>query len=320
MNRTNRHPTIVALLILALLLPAVAQAIDFDRIVVFGTSLSDPGNAFALTGQAMSAPYSELSNPADLFVPSMPYQAGGHHFSNGATWIEQFAFRAGRGDTARPAFTASGSQATNYSVGGARARRVPGNVNLSDQVATFLADFNYDAPSGALYVIDMGANDVRDALFNPTEIGPIFTAALGSISEQILNLYVAGARKFLILNVANLGKIPSMLILDSLHPGTAQAAEGVTFFFNTYLEEIVTSAKALPGVTIAQLDVFSKVSAVTANPAAFGLANVTAPCVMPEVAPYRCQQPDDYLFWDGIHPTKAGHAILAQEVSNVLAQ
>jgi outer membrane lipase/esterase len=48
------------------------------------------------------------------------------------------------------------------------------------------------------------------------------------------------------------------------------------------------------------------------------LSNVTAACLTPNIAPFTCQNPDDYLFWDGIHPTKAGHSILAQEADLVL--
>ena len=46
----------------------------------------------------------------------------------------------------------------------------------------------------------------------------------------------------------------------------------------------------------------------------FGLWAVEAP----GVAPFTCQDADEFLFWDGIHPTKAGHAILARETANVL--
>jgi hypothetical protein len=54
-------------------------------------------------------------------------------------------------------------------------------------------------------------------------------------------------------------------------------------------------------------------------PAARGLSEVNAPCITPNVAPFFCQTPDDYLFWDGIHPTKAVHAIIANEVAKLLA-
>jgi phospholipase/lecithinase/hemolysin len=33
-----------------------------------------------------------------------------------------------------------------------------------------------------------------------------------------------------------------------------------------------------------------------------------------------CQQPDEYLFWDGIHPTKAAHAIVAVAASLLIGQ
>ena len=49
--------------------PLAAQA-PFSSIVVFGTSLSDPGNAFALWGGTNTP-------PADPFlVPSAPYARG----------------------------------------------------------------------------------------------------------------------------------------------------------------------------------------------------------------------------------------------------
>ena len=72
----------------SVLAPVLAGALTFDRMVVFGTSLSDPGNAYALTGWLSRPPYDTLDS---LLVPDAPYARGGHHFSNGATWVEQYA-------------------------------------------------------------------------------------------------------------------------------------------------------------------------------------------------------------------------------------
>ncbi|MNG32048.1 hypothetical protein D3C84_1179700 [compost metagenome] len=57
-----------------------------------------------------------------------------------------------------------------------------------------------------------------------------------------------------------------------------------------------------------------------ADPQAFGLSEVESACVTPEVRPFTCQAADDFLFWDGIHPTRVGHAIFAQETVFVLTQ
>jgi outer membrane lipase/esterase len=36
------------------------------------------------------------------------------------------------------------------------------------------------------------------------------------------------------------------------------------------------------------------------------------------VPPFICSNPDQYLFWDGLHPTKAVHAIIARQVEAFL--
>jgi outer membrane lipase/esterase len=75
---------------------------------------------------------------------------------------------------------------------------------------------------------------------------------------------------------------------------------------------------ALPGIHIARLDAFALLTAIVANPSAFGLTDVTTACITPGVPPFTCQNADEFLFWDGIHPTKAVHGIVAQEAASVL--
>lgn len=87
------------------------QHAPYSGIVVFGTSLSDSGNAFALRGSANTPPDYDV-NP--LLVPNAPYMRGGHHFSNGATWVEQFARSLGLAGTVRPAYGSESPIAGNY--------------------------------------------------------------------------------------------------------------------------------------------------------------------------------------------------------------
>ena len=306
-----------SVVILSLLLSsAAAQAQSgYSGIVVFGTSLSDPGNAFALRG-AQGTPPDFTLNP--LLIPGSPYARGGHHFSDGATWIEQFARSIGLGGSAKAALSNTDGIATNFAVGAARSYEDGINFNLGRQVDTFLARAGGTAPSTALYVIELGSNDVRDAFAlygTGGNGGPVLTQALGSIAANIQKLYLAGARNFLVWTVPNIGNTPA---IRSLGPAAVGLATQVTQGFNAGLAQVVGQlGTGLPGATFTRLDTFSLLSEIAAAPLAFGLTNVTTACVT-TVAPFHCDRPGEFLFWDGIHPTKAGHAILAGKAAEVI--
>ena len=297
--------------------PTAAQA-PFQTIVAFGASLSDSGNAFALRG-GTNTPPDYLLDP--LLVPSAPYARGGHHFSNGATWVEQFARSRGLAASVRPAY-ASASQATNFAVGGARAHEDGININLPAQVGAFLAQVGGHVPAGTLVTIEMGGNDIRDALFayaTGGDGGAILNEAVTSIAQNIQVLYGAGARDFLLWNSPDLGLTPAIRRLDAVNPGSAQGASQLTDGFNAGLAFAVVGLSGLPQIRITRLDAYALLNKIVAHPADFGLANATTACVRPDVQPFMCDSPDDFLFWDGIHPTKAGHAIIAQEAATVLS-
>jgi outer membrane lipase/esterase len=78
------------------------------------------------------------------------------------------------------------------------------------------------------------------------------------------------------------------------------------------------SLAGLPGIEIVKLDVFQVLHEITNDPTAFGLSVVNSACVMPNTPPFECKNPDEYLFWDGIHPTRAVHTIVAQQAAMAL--
>ena len=320
--RVRKAPFLAAAALLAVAsttTPTSAHG-PFSRIVVFGTSLSDSGNAFALRG-GTNTPPDYLVDP--FLVPSAPYARGGHHFSNGATWIEQFARSTGLAGSVRPAFQASNGKATNYAVGAARAREDGINVNLSAQVDAFLQQFAGLAPADGLYAIEMGSNDIRDALVvfaGGGNGGPILQAANVSIANSILTLYGAGAREFIVWRVPNVALTPAIRTLDQVRPGAGQLATALTQGFNAGLDGVVAQLSGLPGIRIVRLDAYRMLNDLVADPAAFGLTNVMRACITPNVPPFSCDRPDEFLFWDGIHPTEAVHAITAQEAANALAR
>jgi phospholipase/lecithinase/hemolysin len=316
LRNTALFVSVVVLAVVAANVPTAAQT-PFARIVAFGASLSDSGNAFALRGGTNTAPDYQVD---PLLVPSAPYSRGGHHFSNGATWVEQFARSRGLAGTTRPAFLGSTDNATNYAVGGARAYEDGINVNLSAQVEAFLQQFGRVAPSDGLYTIEMGGNDIRDALFefaNGRDGGRILQAAIGSIAGNSGALYMAGARDFLVWRAPNVGLTPA---IRSLGPGAVGLGTQLTVGFNTGLDGAVAQLSALPGINIMRLDAYGLLADLVAHPAAYGLSNVTTACITPSVAPFACQNPDEFLFWDGIHPTSAVHSIIAEKAAAALTR
>ena len=294
----------------------------FSGIVVFGTTLSDPGNGFVLLGENGTPPDYEIG---PLLVPTLPYARGGHHLSNGATWIEQFGKSVALGGSVRPALRGS-AQATNFAIGTARARVIPvpsgvPDISLTGQVNAFLAQSGGVADPDALFVIEMGGNDVRDAFASgdPLIAAAIVDAALDAIAANVIRLYQAGAREFLVMNVPNIALTPAV---RALGPAAVVPATQATLAFNLGLSApivgVLDQLSALPGSSFHLLDAFQLLNEITLSPEAFGLTNVEDACVTPDVPPFKCDNPDQFLFWDGLHPTRAGHALLAEEAASVL--
>jgi len=318
-TRTSIRGAAIGCIALALVTPAVRAQGAYDGVVVFGTSLSDPGNAFELWGEAGTAPDYQLD---PLLVPSAPYAKGGHHFTNGRTWIEQLAGSLGHAGSVRPAFRNGNAVATNFAVAAARARDDGRNLNLAAQVDAFLESTGGVAAPSALYVIEMGGNDIRDALVAYPGGGHtlVLQQALAAIAVNVGRLYAAGARQFLIWRAPNPAVTPAIQYLNTVVPGTAQLVTGLTIAFNNGLNAVVGQWAPAPGIHIARLDAFALLNEVIASPGSFGLSNVTAACITPGTAPFHCAAPDEYLFWDGIHPTAAVHGIIAQRAAVALGQ
>jgi len=293
---------------------AANAATPYSRMFVFGDSLSDSGNVFVLTRALAMAPYDP--------IPDRPYAIGAHHFSNGATWVEQLAVELQAATSAQPAMQQRGIFG-NYAFGGARARLdglVPG---LDSQADLFAADFAAGAPSDALYVIFIGGNDVRDALqafaIDGTGVTStmIINEALTALGATLQRLWLAGARHFLVATVPDIGATPAV---RALGPGAQFLARLFSTMFNASLEaNVLGPADALPGVEITRFDVFTVLDEVVSAPALSAFADVTTPCLQFFVLEAAvCQNRDDHLFWDAVHPTRAGHRVLATAAAAAL--
>jgi phospholipase/lecithinase/hemolysin len=214
---------------------------------------------------------------------------------------------------------------TNYAVGRARARvgaPVFALYDLSTQVGNFLSDFGGHVPADNLYVIWIGANDLDDALnalatdrTGATGIG-IIEQAIGAVAGNLQALWAAGARTFLVPNLPDLAISPAV---RALGPDAQAAASQLTAAYNGALEQTLQALQALPQIRLVRLDVPTLLADVLVDPEEFGLTNVEDACLaFGVVRGAVCERPDRYLFWDGVHPTRAGHHIVARAALHVL--
>jgi len=306
----------------SLLVAGWCEAASFGEAIVFGDSLSDSGNYYAQFGGKSMQPY-ETAN-----VPSEPYAIGGHHFTNGATWVEQLTRKLKMPKSGMSSEDSPGLF-RNYAVGRSRARAVLlddvfHEVNLTTQVDRFLADVNDQAPGAALYIIWIGSNDVADALFSPNPVA-IIGAALQNTFDQIQRLYVHGARNFLILNMPNFAITPlvldfvSGLPVDYQQP-TLDNVSMASIGYNLALEgNLAFMQSVLPDMDVISLDVFSAMNDIVANPGLYGLQVVGEACITPDTQGHAyCSNRGSFLFWDAQHPTTEGHSVIAEQAEMVI--
>lgn len=271
--------------------PAEAQ---FSRVIAFGDSLTDNGNVLAIS--------TGLGNP----IPKPPYFNG--RMSNGPVWVETFASILGVPLTD---IAVTGSRTDTSNVGNTIPGVPPGTFpGMQTQVNGFLAANGGVVDPNALYVLWGGANDY----LNGGQLTP--DNPVNNIAGQMISLATAGARNFLVANLPDLGSVP----LTSGSPASP-GLNLLTAAHNTGLSTALTNFQASrPETTVSLLDVNSLFRQAILNPGAFGFTNVTDNYVTnnggiqglnPTVI--GVGDPNNYLFWDELHPTATTHNLIASQ-------
>ncbi len=310
MKIVRRAVTVIALG-LAATISTGAHAVAFNQLVIFGDSLSDTGNnAIALPGQPGIPPGTETPIPisGNTFTPILPYASG--RYSNDKVWADTFA--TAFGVSATPSLLGG----TNFAFGGATTGIPVAPVpTLQDQIGMFLAGAGGAAPPGALYVVAGGANNAR-ATFeaiaigggNPATIIPADAGAFANdVKTMVETLTNAGATKIVLWNVPDIGTTPAA---RSFGDQAVDLATTIAGAMNAALLATLGAADLLDDVML--FDIFAQVQAVSNDPEAFGLANAKDACAQFDECILDPGFLNGYFFWDGIHPTSAGHALLAQ--------
>jgi len=110
-------------------------------------------------------------------------------------------------------------------------------------------------------------------------------------------------------NLPNLGATPGVAEFND--PLLTDVATLVSTTFNEQLDAELDSARAALGLEIFEIDTFALFEQFRMDPSAFGFTNVTD-AAFDEDTGDLVDMPNDYLFWDRVHPTAPGHEHFAE--------
>ena len=201
----------------------------------------------------------------------------------------------------------------NFAVGGATTGTLNSNdgfagreyPGLQDEIASFAAMSPASEPERALYVVEAGANDFFVALASGTSPATLIGNGVNNTVAAIQQLWGSGARFILVMNVPDLGVTPMARSLGEGGPlMLTQLSAAYNQTLNLALEQL-----AQAGLPTIRLDAFAVLHEMANTPAAYGFTNVSTPYLY--APPGGC--PDQFLFWDPVHPTTGAHQVLATE-------
>jgi phospholipase/lecithinase/hemolysin len=306
--------------------PVLARVSALSNLFVFGDSLSDSGNSKAISNVATF----------DTFTfPPSPYFGG--RFSNGLVAAEYLWQAFNPGDSSFRASLLPGG-GTNYAVGGATTG-VENFVEVWDVTPDFLKSAyagkgnawqltqfttpippSFD-PETSLFLIWLYPNDpfylgasggqgVGTFEGNSSSAGIVLPTAVDNIIGTIKELSTYGATNFLVPNSPDLGLIPEYINDPILSPFFTSLSYDFNMALSTALSEMAANHPELYIEPFRINDLFTE---VIGNPGSFGFTDTSSRCiaVVTCVGGSAAAQ-STFLFWDGSHPTTAGHALIGQ--------
>lgn len=285
------------------ILPFKASAANFDQLDVFGDSLSDTGNTFNISGGKVQ--------PSTGFPPDPPYFQG--RFSNDRGLVDYLGSDLGLTPTLFTALqntTTIPKQGINFAFGGSdsgvKNDFIPSAPGLLTQVGLFtqrLQANNQKADPNALYSVWAGGIDyLFGGITDPKQ-------TVNNILSSVTLLTQAGAKNILVFNLPDLGKIPY-----ASNTGASSLLTALSTSHNALLADALNQFSAAnPSVNIIPVDVNSLFNQVITSPEQFGFKNATASCVIGDFQTIAsvCNDPNDYLFFDAVHPTTGGYKLVA---------
>jgi phospholipase/lecithinase/hemolysin len=309
------YPKLVKTLIAAAIAAtSFAAMADYSRLVVFGDSMSDIHRLYDYT----TANWGESD-------PGPPNYDG--RFSDGPVAVEYLA-KSLQVPLVNYAFAgATSGYDTLLLVPEGMLTQIneylsnPGVVPPVGTVSNYL--FKPATPKAdpyALHMIWTGPDDFYRLLIGMT--GLTGYSVVDNVKNAVGSLYAAGARQFFIPLMPDISLTPSAKMHDKLQPGYLWAAKFCTDSFQKLLVKAIADMRVkYPDAKIMSHDTLTLMRDQFAVAKATGKI-LTEPCrkegafdpVKLSTGPAAaCPNPQDYVFWDGNHPTAWVNQFLADE-------
>ncbi|MEM6351786.1 MAG: SGNH/GDSL hydrolase family protein [Cyanobacteria bacterium P01_D01_bin.14] len=311
------------------LLPFSVEATTFSSLTIFGDSLMDTGNLYNITdpfgfgiGIPPSPPYNQRNVNDLLWIDMVQQELGLSPVLLTELIVNPDPRRAAEGIN----FASAGALSSDVHVADDQIPLLdPFLLGLQEQIDLFsLFTTVRPADPTGLYAVWAGANDYTDFFFDPTSAGGLSPAELpaavtDNVVGSVVELAQLGAKYILVPNLPSLGLLPFADFLNPLDPQQDIPAllSQLSAAHNQLLAAKLAAVEAqFDGLNVIELDIESLFASAIANPADFGFTNVDTPCLINFQPGFQfdgvCDNPDEFLFWDDVHPTSAAHAKVAE--------
>jgi len=276
--------------------PWAATAQQIKRIIVFGDSYADTGNALRLAG----------INP----ITTQIYTTG--RFSGGSNYVDTLS-----NILQVPQY--------NFAIGGASTTG-NGTVGLPGfpfEVQEFLSGggtlgfpaVNTTLSRSDLVAVSIGGNDSRYyQLGGGTLAGaPAAAAAAVTSFQQNFNLVMQKGTPTISFLAGNAALLPEV----ATNPSAQAIRAAFSSAYNSGAQQVL-AGYASRGAIVHYLDLTQVANNITANPAAYGIKGIVCPAIPDPTCIANSNAP--YVFYvDNLHLTSAGFAIVGQYVARQLA-
>ena len=320
-----RHTLSLSLL---MALPTIALASPYSQLVIFGDSLSDSGQ------------FPDLLGPRDGIEPidgvRMTNRTGPTYRDNRDESFAQVApqYLAQRlGLAALPSTPAlqnnDNPDGTNYAVSGYRtdnilASIVEPNGSVVERSGITLRErdgYLVDTPQvnpSTLFLVNGGGNDIFQGRVADTAGAQV---AAADLVAGVVALRQAGGRHIIVSDLPDVGLTPA---------GAASGDRAQWASLSSVFNDVLRNQLAAVDSSVILLNVRGLVAEVMADPARFGFDPAVAQADVCFNG-FQCQMdptwgitsasadPSRLMFYDGVHPTTALHAINADYIHSILA-